>query len=309
MRHILFFLLLCISSLSFSQEREFNSAQVRINQYVDGTLITPFSNAQIPLVIFIMDQGAINRDGNERMSKNDTFKKFSRILAQKGIASYRYDKRLFRMDQLGLYENDISFNDFITDVKTIISYFRNNNAYSKIIIAGHGQGALVGMIAAQNDNADGFISLAGYGQSIDNVIIDQLKVQAPGLDKNAAKAFKELREKGRAVSYQPALGSIFRYNLQPFMRSWMKYDPAVEIQKLEVPILLIQGDNDLQITLSEYEKLKTAVPEAKYLMLEGMNHIFTQVSKSSLENQKSYNEPWREIMPQVIDTITDFVMQ
>ncbi len=308
MKQALIVLFILLNTYAYTQEIEFNGAQVKINQYVDGTLVTPFSNEKIPLIIFIMDAGAINRNGNSRMARNDTFKVLAKILAKKGIASYSYDKRLFRMDQLGIYEDQISFKDFISDTKAIINYFKKNSNYSKIIIAGHGQGSLVGMIASQN-NVDGFISIAGNGQSIDKVIIDQLKIQAPGLDKNAALAFKELKENGRATSYLSALESIFRYNLQPFMRTWLQYDPVQEIQKLDIPILILQGDNDLQVTVEESKKLNEAVPDATYMVVNGMNHILKKVSKSSLENQKSYNEPWREIMPEVIDALVQFAIQ
>ncbi len=298
-------------SFCIAQEKEFNTAVVKINKYVEGTLVTPYSDSdkEVPLVIFIMDSGAINRDGNDRMSKNNTFKQFSYELAKLGIATYRYDKRLFKMDGLGIREHEISFDHFIEDAASVVSYFKKNGNYTKLFVAGHGQGSLVGMIASKN-MIDGFISIAGNGKSIDQVIIEQIAKQAPGLDKSAAVAFKQLKENGRATGYDPALESIFRYDLQSFMRSWLKYDPSEVISEVEVPILIIHGDKDIQVELSQAEKLKEAAPQATYLIVQNMNHILKEIKGNNrLENHKSYNEPWRKIMPEVLNGIANFVNQ
>ncbi|MDY8137888.1 alpha/beta hydrolase [Aquimarina sp. 2201CG5-10] len=301
-------LLITITMLCMGQEKEFNSAIVKINKYVEGSLVTPYSDLNVPLIILIMDAGAVNRDGNDRMSKNDTFKKLSYELAKKGIATYRYDKRLFKMDGLGIREHEISFDHFVEDAKSVINYFKRNGNYTKLIVAGHGQGSLIGMIVAEG-NVDGFISIAGNAQSIDDVIIEQIAKQAPGLDKSAFVAFRQLRDEGRATGYDPALESIFRYNLQPFMKSWLKYTPTQEIAELDMPVLIIHGDKDIQVPISEAEKLKEAVPNAEYLMVENMNHILREIKGNRLENHKSYNEAWRKIMPQILDGIVTFVNQ
>lgn len=302
----LFFIVM--STFCFGQEKEFNSAIVKVNKYIEGSLVTPYSDQEVSLLIFVMDAGAINRDGNDRMSKNDTFKKLSYELAKKGIASYSYDKRLFKMDGLGIREHEISIDHFIEDAKSVISYFKKNKNYTKIIILGHGQGSLIGMLAAKN-NADGFISIAGNGQSIDQVIVEQISKQAPGLDKSASIAFKQLRENGRATGYEPALESIFRYDLQPFMKSWVKYDPSQEISKLEMPILILHGDKDIQVEVAQAEKLKESAPQAELMIINNMNHILREIKGGRLENQKSYNESWRKIMPEVLSSIANFVNQ
>ncbi len=305
----LFLFIIVPLSYCFGQEKEYNSATVKINKYIEGTLVTPYSESdkELPLLIFIMDSGAINRDGNDRMSKSDTFKQFSHELAKLGVSTYRYDKRLFKMDALGIREHEISFDHYIEDAVSAINYFKKNGKYTKIYVAGHGQGSLIGMIAAK-DNADGFISISGNAASVDEVIIEQIAKQAPGLDKSATVAFNQLKENGRATGYDPALESIFRYDLQSFMRSWIKYTPTEEIAKLEIPILIIHGDKDIQVELSQAEKLKEAVPQASYLIVQNMNHILKEIKgKSRLENHKSYNESWRKIMPEVLNGIANFV--
>ncbi len=308
MKNKLFLFLILITITCVSQEKEFNSAIVKINKFLEGSLVTPYSDQDVPLVIFIMDSGAINRDGNDRMSRNDTFKRLAYTLAKSGIATYRYDKRLFKIDALGIKEHEISLDHYIEDAKSVVNYFTKNNKYKKIILLGHGQGSLVGMIAAQT-NVDGFISIAGNALSIDQVIIEQIAQQAPGLDKSATVAFKQLKENGRATGYDPALESIFGYNLQPFMRSWIQYNPSEEITKLEIPILIIHGDKDIQVEMSQAERLKESAPQAEYIIVQNMNHILKEIKGGRLENHKSYNESRRKIMPEVISSIANFVNQ
>ena len=299
-----------ISTLNFSQKgaKEFNSAVVKVNKYIEGLLVTPYSEEKVPLVIFVMDAGAINRDGNDRMSKNDTFKQLTYELAKLGIATYRFDKRLFKIDGLGIKENEISLDHYIEDVVSILNYFNKNGNYKKIVVAGHGQGSLVGMIAAK-DRSNGFISIAGNAESIDQVIIEQIAKQAPGLDKSAFIAFKQLKEQGRATGYDQALESIFAYHLQPFMRSWVKYNPSEEIMKLEIPILIIFGGKDIQEDILQFEKLKDVVPEAQSIFVKNMNHLLKEIKGDRLENHKSYNEPYRKILPKIITGIANFVNQ
>ena len=102
------------------------------------------------------------------------------------------------------------------------------------------------MIAAKG-RADGFISIAGAGQEIDDVIVDQLANQAPGLVDSARTAFDDMRVNGVAKNYSPGLASIFRADIQPFMISWMQYNPQEEIKALDIPVLITNGTADLQV--------------------------------------------------------------
>ena len=149
--------------------------------------------------------------------------------------------------------------------------------------------------------------LAGAGQPIDDVIVDQLAKQAPGLKDNARQSFDDLRVNGVAQNYSPGLSSIFRPALQPFIFSWMKYDPRKELAKLDVPVLIVNGDKDLQVQVSEAELLHSSLPKASYEIVENMNHIFKEIAGNDLENQKSYNEYNRPVMPEIIKLISTFL--
>lgn len=307
-KSILSCLVLILTTLSFAQDSISSLEQnLSIDKFTDGTLVLPENTENPPLVIFIQGSGPVNRDGNAPMMKNDGMKKISKELAGKGIASFRYDKRIFKMDKFRMKEEDLTFNDFVLDLSNIIQYFQKENNFSKIIVAGHSEGSLIGILAAQSETVDGFISLAGAGREIDDIIVGQLFKQSAELSENARVAFDEMKENGSTQNYSPYLESIFRPSVQPFISSWMKYDPAGEISKLEIPVLIINGSNDLQVDVKDAEILKEAKPAAQLVILENMNHIFRKIEGENLENTKAYNEPSRPLHPELIPTLVDFV--
>lgn len=291
-----------------AQEIQWKQEEVRVNPLIDGTLLLP-SEAPTELVIIIAGSGPTDRNGNQNMMTNNSLRFLAEGLYQKGIASFRYDKRIVKQLRRGtIDEKNIRFDDFIDDALAVVKHFKEDSRFTKIFIAGHSQGSLVGMVAA-NGHADGFISIAGAGQEIDDVIVDQLAKQAPGLVDNARSAFDDLRVNGVAQNYSPGLASIFRKEIQPFIYTWMQYNPQVEIAKLDIPVLIVNGTKDLQVQASEAEKLQQAYPKATYQLIENMNHVLKEIEGNDLENSKSYNEHNRPISPVLIETLSSFVKQ
>ena len=300
-------LLLCfLFSVFFTQAQNISETEVRVTDLISGSLLKPEKQTDT-LVIIIAGSGPTDRNGNQQMMNNNSLKKLAQQLTKNGFASYRYDKRLFAlMRQNALIEEQLRFDDFVNDAVAVTKHFKDQG-YDHIILLGHSQGALIAKLAALQTSVDKVISLAGAGQSIDNLIIDQLKAQAPGLVENARQAFTDLREKGKAESYSPGLSSLFRPSVQPFMKSWVKYNPAETIASLELPILLVSGSKDLQIPSEETEYLKKAQPNAQLVMIENMNHVLTIIEGDDIENGKSYNESARAISSELIEVITSFI--
>ncbi len=299
------FIFLCISVVA--QTSEFTSEELSITPLIDGTLLLPKSKKAQVLTIIIPDSGPIDRNGNQEMMTNNSLRFLAEGLFKKDIATFRYDKRIVKQLKTGsLNESKIRFDDFIDDAVAILNHFKKDNRFSEIYILGHGEGSLVGIMAAQK-GADGFISIAGAGQEIDDVIVAQLIKQAPGLADNARDSFDDLRVNGMSYNYSPGLASIFRKEIQPFILSWMQFDPKKEIAKLDIPVLIINGDNDIQVDISEAELLKKAKPNAQYKIIPKMNHVFKKVNGNDLENSKTYNQYNLPVIPELIGSIADFI--
>lgn len=293
--------------MASAQEHTYVSEEVSITRLIDGTLLIPKTIEKPPLAIIIGGSGPTDRNGNQQMMVNNSLKFLAEGLYINGIATFRYDKRIVKQMKLhAVDEKNIRFQDFIEDAMAVLAHFEKDSRFSKIIVIGHSQGSLVGMVAAQQ-SADGFITIAGAGQEIDDVIIDQLAKQAPGLVDNARTAFDDLRANGVALNYSQGLASIFRKEIQPFVYTWMQYDPKVEIAKLAIPVFIINGDKDIQVQVSEAELLHRAKPGAAFKIIPKMNHIFKEIDGNALENSKSYNIHNLPVMPELIDAISDFI--
>lgn len=302
----LFFLLLTFQ-FALAQDNAVKEENLTIDQFTDGTLTLPQNSIAQSLVIFIQGSGPVNRDGNAPMMKNDGMKKLAHALAGEGIATFRFDKRIFKMDRLKIKEEDLKFEDFVTDVNSIVQHFRNEGTFEKIIIAGHSEGSLIGMLSAIENDVDAYISLAGAGRPIHEIIVEQIAKQSEELSVNAKVAFEEMLQNRTTTNYSPYLESIFRASVQPYMYSWMRFDPAEEIAKLEIPVLIINGSFDIQVDVKDAEILNEAAKDSKIVILDKMNHIFREIEGEHLENTKAYNEPQRPLHPELVPAISEFV--
>ncbi|WP_299681370.1 alpha/beta hydrolase [uncultured Dokdonia sp.] len=308
MKYVHLFILAFLTSNAIYSQNASIEKDVKVNPYVYGTLLQPKEGAE-NLIIIIPGSGPTDRNGNQQLTRNNSLRILAEKLTAAGIATFRYDKRVLTLLKKGaLQEEKLRFDDFVDDATATVTYFSSRNKYKNIYIIGHSQGSLVGMIAAQKLNITGFISLAGPGQAIDQTILSQIALQMPDLKDKAKEAFMQLKENGKVKKYSPALSSIFRPETQPFMASWMQYDPKAELKKLEIPVLVIGGTNDIQVDTKEAKTLKEAKPDASLILIKNMNHVLRIIEGTdSLENTKSYNEPKRPISEELIRVITDFV--
>lgn len=306
MKSILLFLSLCFSSIIVAQDSTYTKHEISVNKHIDGTLLAPNNITKPDLAIIIAGSGPTDRDGNQNFLKNNSLKKLAVNLTKNNIATYRYDKRIVKQLKSNNIDKDIMFDDFVTDAKSVIDYFKNSQNFNKIYIIGHSQGSLVGMLAAK-DRADGFISLAGAGQSIDQVIIEQVNKTAPNFTEDTKRVFETLRQGKTTTDYPMALSSIFNIEIQKFMINWMQYNPTEVIKSLEMPVLVINGTKDLQVSENEAKLLKEANEEATLKIIENMNHVLVTIEGDDLENSKSYAETQRTIAEGLIKAITDFI--
>jgi pimeloyl-ACP methyl ester carboxylesterase len=309
MRTTILLLITLISTISFSQEGLlFNKEEITINTLIKGSLYSPLKDTKkTNLVILIAGSGPTDRDGNQKGMINNCSKFLSEELAKNKTAVFSYDKRIIAQMAAGnINEKELSFDDFINDTKDVINFFKSQKKYNKIIITGHSEGSLIGMIAA-NGNADAYISLAGAGRTIDFVIGDQIEKQAPTMKDEVQKYF-EILKKGETFELKnPVLASLFRESVQPYMISWLKYNPQIEIKKLQIPVLIINGNKDLQVKVSEAELLKQAKPDAKLEIIQNMNHVLKEIKSDDTENMSSYTNSNLPVMKELVIKINEFI--
>jgi alpha/beta superfamily hydrolase len=309
MKKLLYILILIASSAAFSQNNPlFKTENIAINSLLNGTLYTPLKqNNATKLVILIAGSGPTNRDGNQIGLTNNSLKLLAESLVNNGIAVYSYDKRIFAQMASGkLDEASLTFDNFIDDAKAVVLYFKNQKKYHSITVAGHSEGALIGMVAA-NGNADAYISIAGAGRPIDEVLLEQIEKQAPFLKEEVEKSLATLKSGNTFELKNQMLASLFRSSVQPYMISWIKYNPQNEIKKLQIPSLLINGDKDIQVSVQDAQLLQQAKPNAQLHIIPNMNHIFKVIKGDDMENKASYTNPELPICIELTSIITTFI--
>lgn len=309
MRKIVISLLLIISASSFSQvTTAFTKENITVNSLLNGSLYTPSQQSKkLNLVILIAGSGPTDRDGNQMGLVNNSLKLLAEALANNGIAVYSYDKRIFAQMASGkLDEASLSFDNFIDDAKAVIQYFKNQKKYHSITVAGHSEGALIGMVAT-NGNADGYISIAGAGRPIDEVLLEQIEKQAPFLKEEVQKNLETLKNGTTFELKNQMLASLFRASVQPYMISWIKYNPQTEIKKLQIPTLLINGDKDIQVSVQDAQLLQQAKLNAQLHIIQNMNHVFKEIKGDDAENKAAYTNPDLPISIELSSIITTFI--
>ena len=309
MKKLFYVLLLIASTAAFSQNTSgFTTENIAVNSLLNGTLYAPIrQNNTTNLVILIAGSGPTNRDGNQIGLTNNSLKLLAESLVKNGIAVYSYDKRIFAQMAAGkLDEASLSFDNFIDDAKAVVLYFKNQKKYHSITIAGHSEGALIGMVAA-NGNADAYISIAGAGRPIDEVLLEQIGKQAPFLKEEVEKNLATLKSGNTFELKNQMLASLFRASVQPYMISWIKYHPQNEIKKLQIPSLLINGNKDIQVSVQDAQLLQRAKPDAQLQIIPNMNHIFKVIQGDDAENKASYTNPELPICTELTSIITTFI--
>ena len=262
------------------------------------------------LVVIHAGSGPTNKDGNTiGGGENNSLKMIAEDLAEQGIASIRYDKRgIGENIALIAREEDLTFEMYVQDVKAIVDYAKADPRFTEVHLLGHSEGALIMTIAAQQSDVASLISLAGTGRSADEILMEQLKATLPpNLIVESDKALQQLKAGKKVTNMSTELYSLFRPSVQPYMISWLKYDPQQEISKVSIPILIIQGKNDIQVTEADAKMLHAANDKATIHYFEHMNHVLKDVKGNREQNLASYSNPKMPLTNGLIDEITEFV--
>ena len=277
------------------------------NHNLHGTLIESES-LNSTLAVIIAGSGPTDRDGNNVNIKGNYLMMLAEGLNENGISTFRYDKRGVGKSLGDITSPDeIKFTDYINDAISIINHFRETKKYKRITVIGHSEGALIGMIASRSI-ADSFISIAGAGEDYLTLIERQLSIQPEYIKSMSTPILKKLKNKKPVDSVPPLLNSLFRSDVQMYLIDASNYLPVVEISKLDIPVLIIQGTHDIQIDVDDAIKLDLAAKNSQLELIEGMNHVFRQASENRLLNIQTYGNPNIPIDNNMVDLVSEFII-
>lgn len=278
-----------------------------------GTLLDAGKDA--PVVLIIPGSGPTDRDGNNPMGVTSaSYRLLAEALGAKGVSSVRIDKRGLGGSKAAVADgNKVTIEDYATDTHNWVAAIRKQTGQHCVWVLGHSEGSLIALAAAQQpEGICGVISLAGAGRKLSDVIREQLRANpanAPLLD--PAMAALDSLEKGQHVDVtgmHPALQRLFAPQVQDFLIDMFRQDPAKLAASLKVPLLILQGERDLQVSVADAHALASAQPKAKLLLLPKMTHELKDAdSDDKAVIAATYTDASAPVDSSLVDAIVAFV--
>lgn len=309
-----------------------------------GTFTRPKENKKYPVAILISGSGPQDRD--ETISQHKPFMVLADYLTKQGIAVLRYDDRGFGAST-GNHSRATTY-DFALDVISAIDYLRTRDDVdaNKIGLIGHSEGGIIApLVANKADNVAFIISLAGTGISGTELSVIQSKTMRPFPVPDEAVYEKAIREaikiakQNKDISViKPELMEHYNETIAPILKNlgvpevkvneiitslvamrttkWVRYfydyNPADEYEKVNCPVLSLNGSLDTQVEAKINQNgLRNALTNGKnkdfeIIELEGFNHLFQKAKTGKMDEYRDIEETFS---PKVLNIISDWILK
>ena len=275
-----------------------------------GTLIDPARAA--PALILIPGSGPTDRNGDNPVGvSGGIYRQLSEQLAAKGVATLRIDKRgMFGSKAAIVDANKVTIADYAADVRGWTKFLHARGKRC-VWLAGHSEGGLVALAAAQRPKGIcGLVLLAAPGRPLGNVIRAQLKPKLPPeMFASADAAIMKLEQRQRVdpASVPAPLAALFNPAVQGFMIDLVTSDPARLAAATKLPMLIIQGETDIQVGVEDARLLAAAHPGAKLVLIPGINHLWRKAPIDPAANAATYRDASLPVDPAVAIAVAAFV--
>ncbi len=274
---------------------------------LDAVLAMPAGVIRPPVAVLFAGSGPTDRNGNGPSIKPATLKKLSDALTAQGIATLRYDKRAAPTwkPAFGKIE-DFRFPHFVDDAERVIADLRARDAFARIVLIGHSEGALVATLAAQRAPVDGLVLLTGTSRRQGDLLKEQVQRQStPEVYQMVAGIVDRIMAGEIVHDAPPALQ--MPPVAQPGLASAFNVDPVTPLKGLTLPVMIVGGGKDLQVPRLDFDALGKAAPHAQMLWLESMNHVLNDVTDLP-DNRAAYNQPDRALNTELVTALGAFVL-
>jgi pimeloyl-ACP methyl ester carboxylesterase len=282
---------------------------------LEGTMLSGGSRSA-PVVLIVPGSGALDRDGDSPAAgvRASSYRLLAEQLAARGVASVRIDKRGMYGSKAAVADaNAATIEDYASDVHAWIAVIRASTGAHCVWVLGHSEGGLVALAAGRKpEDICGVVLVAAAGRPIGEIMREQIHANPANASVVAAadRAIDALEAKQRvdAASLPPALAQLFRPSVQDLLIDELAYDPPVLLASFHKPVLILQGERDLQTKVVDAQNLAKADPAAKLVLLPDVNHMLKTVTTDSLRaNFATYADPSLPLAPGVADAVAGFV--
>ncbi|MEH6536215.1 MAG: alpha/beta fold hydrolase [Psychroserpens sp.] len=325
----------------YEEDVTFDNAEAGVS--LSGTFTRPSKKGKYPVVVLISGSGRTDRNGSSATHR--PFLVLSDYLTRNNIAVLRYDDRGFG-ESTGDFSKATTA-DFAQDVLSAVHYLKSRNDIDtkKIGLIGHSEGGIIAPLTAnQTDDVAFAVLLAATGIPGNEVALMQTKTirsfpvpDEAAFEQNVRKSHdillsnKSIPEIGRELFAHntafltPILKSLgapdaniskfieneTKTSLKPWTRYFLSYNPSVEIEKLQIPVLSLNGSKDQQVNAAiNQNAIRAALIKGnnmnyKVLELENLNHMFQECKTGDINEYKDIEQT---ISPMVLEIISNWVL-
>lgn len=278
-----------------------------------GTMIAAKPGS--PVVVIIPGSGPTDRDGNSPLGITAApYRLLAEGLSARGVSSLRIDKRgMFGSKAAVADANAATLPDYAADARGWATFAAKRAGVKCAWLVGHSEGGLVALQAAQSpEGLCGVILISAPGRPL----IEVMRAQFAANPANApimADATRMLDAVAAGGTVDPAtlaepLPRMFPLTVQRYLGALGRYDPAKLAAKAKVPVVVIQGTRDIQVSVADAKLIAAAAPGAKLTLVDGVNHVLKSVTTDDRgANAATYADPSLPIAPGVVDAVVGAV--
>ncbi len=274
----------------YAQQNKYYETKIAVKTgtlSMPGALCVPNNTKNPPVVILLAGSGPNDKD--ETAGPLKALKDIAVGLASNGIATYRYDKRTLT------YGKDISEHmdefditkEVVEDAISAVAMLKKNPDFknSKFYIAGHSLGAMCApLVASKSKNINGIVLLAGNARPLEDLLLEQYNYlfSLDSIDANEKKEIETLSNQIKIVKDAKLLKVAKKEDLplnltSYYWQSLTRYNQLQVAKKLKQPILVLQGERDYQVTMTDFNLWKQNLSDNsknQFITYPSLNHFF-----------------------------------
>jgi len=286
---------------------------------LDGILTLPDDSAEQPIPAVVLVHGSGPQDMDEKIGAISPFKDIACALANKGIATLRYDKRTKVYGRLMMKNPaDITVRtETIEDAILATELLRSDLRIGKIFILGHSMGGMLApRIDAEGGDFDGIIIAAGSPRELRVIMLDQLQElqeRYKGLirlvaNKQIAKIVSNFAAIDTLTDEEAREKKVVGSTRAYYFKEFEAHPTSLYLDEMTKPVFIFQGSGDFQVNPDKdfegYQRLYESKPNVTLKLYEGLNHVFTAAHES--RSMKDYRVP-DKVAAEVTNDIAEWI--
>lgn len=273
----------------------------------------------LPAALILPGSGPIDRDGDHRRMPLGISRALAESLAERGIASLRYDKRGTGDSQgewlsTGLLDN-------VDDAREALRALAAQPDVdpARVFVVGHSEGAILASYLGADPGVAGLVLLSATGTPGKEMLAWQTRQLAGSLPRPVSLLVRLLRidivkRQARSVAkIEASSADVLRMDGARLNARWhrelLAYDPRAQLGATTVPVLAITGAKDLQVDPADLARIAELVPgDVETVLVPDLTHILRrdEEAASFARYKKLVRQP---VDAEVLGRVADWILR